>query len=316
MVPLDPTWEATTLVIEKCKYMSSKMVPLFLIFNNADETGPPHIIMFKSGDDLRQDILTLQMLRIMDQIWLNDGVDLCMKPYKCIATGINASGDGVGMIEIVLNSDTTSSIQQNYGSTAFGAFSNKTLDRFIKDHNTESKQLDKALENFAASCAGYCVATCVLGIGDRHNGNIMVTKDGHLFHIDFGHFLGNFKSKMGVNRERSTFVFTIEMAFCIARTTTNMRKSIQYKKFLKLCKLAFLALRKNAQTLESLFMLMTSAGMPELMKESDINYLREMLLLDMNEKKAEQNLYEQIDSSVKDTFRRFDNWIHNLKHGK
>lgn len=53
----------------------------------------------------------------------------------------------------------------------------------------------------------------VLGLGDRHPDNIMVNKnDGNLFHIDFGHFLGNIKKKYGIKRERDPFVFTKEMA--------------------------------------------------------------------------------------------------------
>jgi phosphatidylinositol-4,5-bisphosphate 3-kinase len=43
--------------------------------------------------------------------------------------------------------------------------------------------LNKAIDEFTMSCAGYCVATYVLGVADRHSDNIMVKKTGQVSDI-------------------------------------------------------------------------------------------------------------------------------------
>lgn len=50
--------------------------------------------------------------------------------------------------------------------------------------------LSQVMDTYVKSCAGYCVITYLLGIGDRHLDNIMLQSSGHFFHLDFGYIFG------------------------------------------------------------------------------------------------------------------------------
>uniref|UniRef100_UPI00358F6A00 phosphatidylinositol 4,5-bisphosphate 3-kinase catalytic subunit gamma isoform n=1 Tax=Myxine glutinosa TaxID=7769 RepID=UPI00358F6A00 len=287
-VPYDPCLIAGKLQVEKCKIMASKKKPLWLEFScvglSSFSEGSIGII-FKHGDDLRQDMLILQILVLMEAIWESQSLNLYLLPYGCISTGNN-----IGMIQIVQDGTTIAKIQQSkVGNT--GAFKDEVLHQWLQEKSPNQDQL--VLEKFVHSCAGYCVATYVLGIGDRHNDNIMITGSGNLFHIDFGHILGNTKSILGVNRERVPFVLTPDFLYVMG--ASRKETSACFDNFQEICMKAYLALRQHTDLLITLFSMMAMTGMPELSCTKDIEYMREALMVSRREGDAKKHFLEQIE---------------------
>ena len=56
--------------------------------------------------------------------------------------------------------------------------------------------------------AGYAIFCYIMGVKDRHNGNIMIDREGHIFHIDFGFILDDSPRNLGF--ETAPFKITID----------------------------------------------------------------------------------------------------------
>ena len=152
-VPLDPSFESCGLLPERCKVMGSAQRPLWLEFQNADPHGEPLAVILKTGDDLRQDILTLQMLKIIDQIWKAEGLNLWLVPYRCVATG-----EEQGMLEIVPGKTLLQIMREGSGTTSRGFITSTTwLSNWLRAQNPSAEAYESAKERFLLSNAGYCV---------------------------------------------------------------------------------------------------------------------------------------------------------------
>lgn len=161
-------------MVEKCRFMDSAAAPIWVTFTSS-LPGHNVAVIFKMLDDIKQDMLILQALKLMDTIWKENGLDLRLSVYNCTATGSKE-----GFIEVVPNATTSGKIQKEH-SGATGAFKKTPMAKWLRSVNEHDEDHMEAVNNFTHSCAAYCVASYILGLGDRHNDNIMVTKSGQLF---------------------------------------------------------------------------------------------------------------------------------------
>jgi Phosphatidylinositol 3- and 4-kinase/Phosphoinositide 3-kinase family, accessory domain (PIK domain)/Phosphoinositide 3-kinase C2/PI3-kinase family, ras-binding domain len=303
IMPATPTVIASNILVSECKSMESKTCPLWLTFSNLDPQGSNISAIFKVGDDLRQDQLTLQMIDVFDRMWLRAGLDLRTTVYPVVATGPD-----MGWIGVVHNAKTCAEIQKATGAGALkAAFNEKVLANWLKEQNPSEVAYEAAVDNFIRSTAGSCIATYILGIGDRHNDNIMLRKNGQLFHIDFGMFLGNAQMAMGVSRDRAPFVFTPDMAYVMGGT-----KSDNFAKFVDLCCTGYNICRANAHGVINLFAMIVGTGIPQLQSEEDLDYLREALALDLDPDAAAAKFKNLIMQSLSTTSTRLNFAVHIL----
>lgn len=292
-LPLDPSVLVTGVDPSECTVFKSSLNPIKITFKTASAQRS-YSIIFKSGDDLRQDQLVIQIITLMDQLLRNENLDLKLSPYKILATGTTA-----GAVQFV-PSVTLQGISSKFGKIPVLTY----LKQNQPDSKAELGVRKHALETFVKSCAGYCVITYLLGVGDRHLDNLLLSPDGHFFHADFGYILG-----------RDPKPFAPAMKLCTEMIEgMGGSTSMDYREFKQYCFTAYTTLRKSSNLILNLFSLMVDANIPDIKLEPDkaVLKVKERFHLEMTEGDAINHFDRLIEDSASALFPVVIDRLHGI----
>ncbi|KAL6752332.1 putative phosphatidylinositol 3-kinase [Haematococcus lacustris] len=223
-------------------------------------------MIYKKGDDLRQDQFILQMIGLMDRLLKRESLDLRLTPYKVLPT----SADD-GLVEYVQSVPLSKVLADH-----------RTIHKFLalsaSDASGPFGLRHDVVETFVRSAAGYCVVTYLLGVGDRHLDNLLLCSDGRLFHIDFGFILGSDPKP-----------FPPPMKICKEMVEAmGGADNVWYGTFRMYACEAYNILRKNADLILSLFHLMAGASIEAIRidPEKALLKLQDKFRLDLDDEAA------------------------------
>jgi hypothetical protein len=139
----------------------------------------------------------------------------------------------------------------------------------------------------------------------------MLSPDGRLFHVDFGHIFGDYVKFGNIFSRETTSIVLVE-PFLYVINNRKQNDSDDYHDFLHICLQTFSLLRKHAPSLFGLLYLIIYARLPLLNNISHLNYLRQTLFFTGDKlyetKQAVQAYKKKIQAAQNDT-RRFLDWI-------
>lgn len=233
----------------------------------------------KKGDDLRTDLGCLQVFKLFNYLWRTAGLGFGGVAVQAREYGVVPIGPNIGLIEFV-----------------FGCLSLTKIEMLRDKIKTT-----ETLVNLISSAAGAFIGSYVLGVRDRHSDNIIIHKTrGYLFHIDFGHVLGD-----TVTIDTGPFPITPELKAMIG--------PVVWPHFVNLCGEAFLTLRKQfALVCNYTELMLSSVASAEKVRA----FLKQVFMVDAPPKVALATIKEMIEQAPSSYKTRLKNALHGMVVGK
>ena len=211
-----------------------------------DSAAVPAGIIFKSGDDLRQDQIVMSFCSLVQKIFENAGTNVKIRTYDIVARNRKE-----GCIEVVPNAKSINEIKFEFPLQFAPGYLAKAI-----EHDKE-----KVMNNLVESCAGACLYSYILALGDRHLDNLMMTDQGEIFHVDFGYILGKDPHEHKYTPPK------IRLDGCVVHALQGVG-SPYYERFEKLCLKGFVDLRRASTVLLRALYYIKYASIPSLINET------------------------------------------------
>jgi hypothetical protein len=197
----------------------------------------------KSNDDLRQETFVIQMITFYQRLFAAENCPVWLKSYNIMSTSKTT-----GMIGLITDSQSIDGCKK---SEQWPGTMRLHFEKMFGTASSPGSPLDKAITNFVRSMAGYSIVSYLLWIKDRHNGNIMLDRMGHILHIDFGFVFGLAPGK-AFSMERAPWKLTKEYIDVMGGEQSNY-----FAEYRKLCIQAMRLARAHADAALGIVALMT-----------------------------------------------------------
>lgn len=276
--PMQPNKQILCFLRENLHVKRSLCNPIFIpteCYNPVTGMTTQEAFLLKK-DDLRQDKVILQCITLVDHILLSHNMHLNITDYKVLP--ITA---GIGIIDIIPGARTIHDIIHE------DKFS---IQNYILEKN-ENASINEIREHYMKSCVSYCIIGYILGIGDRHLENIMISRSGTIFHIDFGYVLGK-EPKLFSPEIR----ITPEMIDAMGGTNGRY-----YSEFKILCQRAYTCIRRHAPLFYTILRQLVT--MTEMTEEYIYNQVMSRFMVGEQHDTAELHFITKVVKSSTNSFK-------------
>ena len=231
----------------------------------------------KANDDLRQELLAMQMIKLFNEIFKKAQIPLKIHPYEILITSSSS-----GLLEFLSNTSSIDGIKKAMATES------KNLNLFYRKYFND---FEEAQQNFVESLAAYSLICYYLQIKDRHNGNILIDMYGNIIHIDFGFILGI--SPGNLNFESAPFKLTKE--YIEIMDGENSEMFIYYK---SLMIKGMIEAKKHVETFVKIVEIMSHGSKMPCFDKKDIDVVIQKLRERFYEKESDRNFPKIVDDLV------------------